>query len=149
HNEQNRHAASRTSFRVATLLIAGRLAAMRGDATPSPDDGLPAGWRERVVAWAAGKERIHEVHFFGSRAKGKQQPESDVDLAYLLTGDEPGDRLAFSICECGGWGAEVAALLGVPVDLQFTDNVDDLAVWAWVREHGQLIYRKPGYPPVE
>jgi predicted nucleotidyltransferase len=113
------------------------------------DDGLPTGWRERVAGWAAGKERIREVHFFGSRAKGEHHDESDVDLAYLLTGDEPGERLAYSICECGGWQAELAALLGVRMDLQFTDNVDDLAVWTWVREHGELIYRKPGCQPVK
>lgn len=111
-------------------------------------DGLEPRWRERVGAWAAGKERIREVHFFGSRAKGSHHEESDVDLAYLLTGDEPGERLAYSICECGGWQAELAVLLGARVDLQFTDNADDLEVWRWVREHGQLIYRKPGSLPV-
>ena len=113
------------------------------------DDSLPTGWRDRVRLWASGKERIHELHLFGSRAKGEFTEVSDVDIAYLLTGNEPGERLAYSICECGSWEAELSEAVGAPVDLQFTDTQDDLQVWNWVREHGQLIYRKRGSGPVE
>jgi|SRR6185369_12976787 len=114
------------------------------------DEGLPIGWRERGAAWAAGKERIHELHHFGSRAKGTFIPgESDVDLAYLLTGEEHGEKLAYSIFECGDCEHELQQVMDVMVDLEFTDNVDDLAVWRWVREHGQLLYRKPRLPPLE
>lgn len=110
------------------------------------DDGLPSGWRQRAAAWAAGKERVHELHLFGSRAKGGHHEGSDVDIAYLLTGDEPGEKLAYSMVEAAGWEAELSEALGEPVDLQFTDYIGSLKVWAWVREHGQLIYRKPGAP---
>ncbi|MGJ8586502.1 MAG: nucleotidyltransferase domain-containing protein, partial [Marinosulfonomonas sp.] len=47
------------------------------------DDGLSADWREEAALWAAGKERIRELHLFGSRAKGDWIPTSDVDLAYV------------------------------------------------------------------
>lgn len=107
-----------------------------------PNDGLPNGWRQRVALWAAGKERVHEIHLFGSRAKGGHHAGSDVDIAYLLTGDEPGEKLAYSIFECNGWEAELREALGLPVDLQFTDDAGNLKVWSWVCEHGQLIYRK-------
>jgi predicted nucleotidyltransferase len=122
---------------------------MRANDTPLPDDGLPAGWRERVAAWAAGKERIYELHLFGSRAKGDFVEESDVDLAYVLTGSDPGEVLAYSICECGGWGAELQALTGLHIQLEMADPDGDMVVWPAVREHGQLIYRKGGYSPVD
>jgi predicted nucleotidyltransferase len=112
------------------------------------DDGLEPGWRERVAQWAAGKERIHELHLFGSRAKGDHVDESDVDLAYVLTGSDPGEVLAYSMFECGDWAAELEALIGAEVHLEFADPATDMVVWPAVREHGQLIYRKPGYLPV-
>ena len=113
------------------------------------NDGLPAGWRELAARWAAGKERIHELHLFGSRAKGTHHEGSDVDLAYLLTGDEPGERLAYSICECRDWARELEALISATVQLELADPLTDKRVWPAVREHGQLIYRKAGYLPVE
>jgi predicted nucleotidyltransferase len=122
---------------------------MRVNATPPPNEGLPAGWHQSVAAWAAGKERIHELHLFGSRAKGDFVAESDVDLAYVLTGSDPGEVLAYSIYECGGWEAELQALTGFRVQLEMADPAGDTVVWPAVREHGQLIYRKPGYLPVD
>ena len=115
----------------------------------NPEDGLYRGWRQRAAEWAATKERIRELHLFGSRAKGEFNEESDTDIAYFLTGDESGEKLAYSICECRGWEAELAAKLNTKVDLQFSDNEEGLKVWDWVREHGQLIYRKPGCMPLE
>jgi predicted nucleotidyltransferase len=113
------------------------------------DDGLEPGWRHRAAAWAAGKERIHELHLFGSRAKGDHAEESDVDLAYVLTGSDRGEVLAFSICECTGWERELQEVIGAPVQLEFAEPLTDMVVWPAVREHGQLIYRKPDYRPVE
>lgn len=113
------------------------------------DDGLPSGWRQQAKTWAATKDRIHELHLFGSRAKGTHHEESDVDLAYILTGDDPGEVLAYSMFECADWAKELAALIGVPIQLELADALTDECVWPAVREHGQLIYRKPGYLPVE
>jgi predicted nucleotidyltransferase len=113
------------------------------------DDGLEPGWRERVAEWAAGKERIHELHLFGSRAKGGHAPGSDVDLAYILTGSDPGEVLAYSICECGDWQHELEGIIRAKVHLELADPVTDLVVWPAVFEHGQLLYRKRGYLPVK
>jgi predicted nucleotidyltransferase len=113
------------------------------------DDGLAEGWRQTAAKWAAGKERIHELHLFGSRAKGDHVEESDVDLAYVLTGSDPGEVLAYSMFECGSWAAELQALIGAEVHLELADPLTDMVVWPAVREHGQLIYRKLGYLPVE
>lgn len=142
--------AALTSFRVATLLMPIRIARVPNDSTPQPtDDGLTSGWRERAAAWAAGKERVLELHLFGSRAKGDHVEESDVDLAYVLTGSDPGEVLAYSMFECGDWAGELEALIDAPVHLELADPMTDIVVWPAVREHGQLIYRKAGYLPVD
>lgn len=128
--------------------MAGRRSAL-GDRRDArlPNDGLFSGWRQRVTIWSSAKGRIRELYLFGSRAKGDFEEHSDVDIAYLITGDEPGEKLAYSICECSGWEAELSEMLGATVDLQFTDTEDDLRVWGWVQDHGQLLYRRAGYPP--
>lgn len=113
------------------------------------DDGLSADWREEAALWAAGKERIRELHLFGSRAKGDWIPTSDVDLAYVLLFDDPGEALAYSIYEAKDWDAELEALIGERVQLELADPGSDMVVWPAVNEHGQLIYRKPGYLPIE
>ena len=118
------------------------------EASSNGSDGLPSGWRDRVSGWAITKERIHELYLFGSRAKGDFAEESDVDLAYVLTGEGPGEVLAYSICECGGWQSELERTIGVTVDLQMASPHEDAVVWPAVREHGQLIYRKSGWSPV-
>jgi uncharacterized protein len=52
-----------------------------------------------------------ELAVFGSRARGEAQPESDVDLLYVLA---PERRLGFSINRLED---ELAELFGHPVDL--------------------------------
>jgi predicted nucleotidyltransferase len=111
------------------------------------DDGLPVGWRNLAANWAAGKERIHELHLFGSRAKGDFLPESDVDLAYVLTGTDPGEVLTYSMFEADDWQNELRKILNALVQLHMADPDTDIVVWPSVREHGQLIYRKVGYLP--
>lgn len=106
------------------------------------------GWRERAAEWGAGKQRLHELHLFGSRAKGDFESESDVDIAYVLTGANPDEVLAYSMLEAEEWEQELRVLLGVPVELHMADPYTDAIVWPAVREHGQLIYRKSGYLPV-
>lgn len=108
------------------------------------DDGLPEGWRERVAHWAAEKGRIRELYLFGSRAKGNFTDRSDVDLAYILTGSDPGEVLAYSIYERAGWEAELQIGFGARAQLHMADPLTDAIAWPAVSEHGQLIYRKPG-----
>lgn len=111
----------------------------------SAADPFPQTWRSIVAHWAIGKERIWEVHLFGSRAKGNHVPGSDADIAVLLLGDDPGETLAYAMFEADSWEAELQKLLPVTVDLQFADRDSDRVVWPSVREHGQLLYRKRDY----
>ena len=109
---------------------------------------MAVGWRRRAADWATGKDRIHELHLFGSRARGDFLEGSDVDIAYVLTGSDPGEVLAYAMYEAVNWEGELADLLGVSVDLQMAEPSTDRVVWPSVEDHGQLIYRKDGYSPV-
>lgn len=109
------------------------------------EDGLPSGWRALAANWAGEKDRIHELHLFGSRARGHFQPDSDVDLAYVLTGSDPGEMLAYSMFEACNWESELQLLLNADVQLHMADPGADAIVWPAVTKHGQLIYLKDGY----
>ena len=58
-----------------------------------------------------GRYGLVELAVFGSRARGAAQPDSDVDLLYVLA---PERRLGFSINQLED---ELAELFGHPVDL--------------------------------
>lgn len=108
----------------------------------------PAEWVESVTKWAASIPEIENVWVFGSRATGvrsykeKPPPLPDFDLAYTLTGDEPGALLALSICEGGKWREHLQAEIPVPVDLQMANPESDERVWPAVLDHGVAIYSR-------
>jgi predicted nucleotidyltransferase len=108
-------------------------------------EAFPDHWRSMVCNWAEPKDRVHEIHLFGSRAKGRHEPASDVDLAILLLGEDPGEALAYWMFEADGWGVELSTLLGAKVDLCLAEPETDEIVWPAVRQYGQLIYRRAGY----
>lgn len=94
---------------------------------------LRTGWRAFLTTAAGSDEQIP------SRAKDDFVNESDVDLAYVLTGSDPGEVLAYSMFECTEWGRELQAIIGAPVQLEMADPLTDTVVWPAVREHGQPI----------
>jgi predicted nucleotidyltransferase len=46
--------------------------------------GLPESWVNGIQQWAASNSSIREVWLFGSRARGNQEDDADVDLALRL-----------------------------------------------------------------
>jgi predicted nucleotidyltransferase len=54
---------------------------------------------------------IAELRVFGSRARGTERPDSDIDVLYTL---KPGRRLGWEIDQ---FADELAELFGRPVDL--------------------------------
>jgi uncharacterized protein len=54
---------------------------------------------------------IAELRVFGSRARGTEQPDSDIDVLYTL---RPGCRLGWEIDQLAD---ELAQIFGRPVDL--------------------------------
>jgi predicted nucleotidyltransferase len=62
---------------------------------------------------AEGSPHIHEVRLFGSRAKGCARPNSDIDLALTLGGNDPGTILGNYFALHRTWQDELTSLLGV------------------------------------
>jgi len=104
------------------------------------DGDLPANWRDAICRWATTHDRIQNIFLFGSRAKGNCEPDSDVDLAIVINGDDAVEKLAYSIYVAQKWRDETSNLLPVAVHLQFAKAVTDIVVWPAVLEHGQLLY---------
>ncbi len=105
--------------------------------------GVEPHWSESIRVWAAGQPLVLEVHAFGSRVRGGYRPNSDLDLALVVDGQDNGERLGNAICLLSGWQAELQAMLPVRVHAQAMFD-DDLVVAPAVRDHGLLIFRRSG-----
>ena len=71
--------------------------------------------RERLLA-ALARHRAHSLRVFGSVARGKDRPDSDVDF---LVDFEPGA----SLLDLVGLKEEFEAVLGRPADVMTADGV--------------------------
>jgi uncharacterized protein len=67
---------------------------------------------ETRLAAICNKYGIAELMVFGSRARGGERPDSDIDVLYAL---RPGRRLGWEIEQLAD---ELAELFGRPVDLE-------------------------------
>jgi predicted nucleotidyltransferase len=98
-------------------------------------------WAEVLRNWACATPEISEVWIFGSRAKGSFRPDSDLDIAIVVGGETPGERLADWISCNKEWKAELQGLLEVRLDLQLGNaEWSDKIVGPSIREHGIRIY---------
>ncbi len=117
-------------------------------AFPRPDfelSGMPNEWLAAIRAWAATRPRIEAIYLFGSRAKHTPRPDSDVDLALLLTLNTSDTDVGYWICEHEKIQAELDALLPVKAHvfpLNYARVEDD--VTPAVFEHGIRIYYAAG-----
>ncbi|NJR80325.1 nucleotidyltransferase family protein [Sphingomonas corticis] len=107
------------------------------------ETGLQPHWSETIRAWATGQPLVLEVHAFGSRVKGGYRTDSDLDLAFVVDGQDEGEQLGNAICLLPAWRAELQALLPVKVHAQSMFD-DDVVVAPAVREHGMLVFRRDG-----
>jgi predicted nucleotidyltransferase len=46
--------------------------------------GISQDDKAAIQAWAAGHSKIEEVWLYGSRARGDNRPDSDIDLAVVM-----------------------------------------------------------------
>lgn len=68
---------------------------------------------DNLRAWLAGRPGVVCAWLFGSRARGSERPDSDVDVALLLD-HEPASTLADSAIAMAG---ELEAAVHLPVDV--------------------------------
>jgi predicted nucleotidyltransferase len=111
-----------------------------------PTDAIPnemPHWSSLIVNWAERQPLVLEVHAFGSRVKGGYRPDSDLDLAFVVDGQDEGERLGNAICLLPTWRGELQALLPVTVHAQAMFD-DDQVVAPAVRDHGLTVFRREG-----
>ncbi len=89
---------------------------------------------EREARALAEREGLAAVFLFGSWARGRQRPDSDVDLALL--GTAALDPLALF-----DWAAGLESILGRPVDLVDLRSASPILARQVLR-HGSCVVRK-------
>jgi predicted nucleotidyltransferase len=101
-------------------------------------------WVQMIIDWAASKPEIAELYLYGSRVKGTNRDDSDLDVAILIEGED-GLKLATWIIEGRLWAEELDALLDVEIHLEAMNEGDNNVLPA-VRDHGLKLYSKPSPP---
>lgn len=87
-----------------------------------------------VRGWASGEPLVRRVYLYGSRAKGTQRPDSDIDLAVLfrpdplLVREQGGDmwQARYFTWEDNSprWKNALSSLFPVPVHLEAPSRTD-------------------------
>lgn len=55
--------------------------------------GLRPHWSAAIGEWAGRQPLVIEIYAFGSRVKGGYRPDSDLDLAFVVDGQDDGESL--------------------------------------------------------
>ena len=86
---------------------------------------------------------VRRVWVFGSRARGAERPDSDIDVA-VEHDAMPGDSDAFTtaICEAETWHNELAPHLSAPLDLESYISGITTTVQAGLDASSVLVYER-------
>jgi predicted nucleotidyltransferase len=103
---------------------------------------------DAIVAWADAIPRIRRVWLFGSRAKGTNRPDSDINIAVEV---EPvvdsEETLVVWAANSPKWKAQLQEKLTMPVDLEWFDpDGSTPKVRGALRESSVLIYERACVP---
>lgn len=90
-----------------------------------------------------GDERILVAYLFGSKARGLQTPESDTDVAVLLS-EPPEDTLEYYL----GLVDRLSSVMGSPVDLVFLNDAP-LLLRHQVIKYGRVLFSRDEAARVE
>ena len=93
-------------------------------------------WISGLQNWAAHNDSVRELWLFGSRAKGTSRPESDVDIALMLTPDT--SAMMNYNDSFDEWKDELRAIVGRDVSVEAIGPGSD----AIVRASGELLWRR-------
>lgn len=95
-----------------------------------------------VAAWAETQPHVVKVWLFGSRVRGTERPDSDIDIAVEVR-RQSGDTSAWTtfIFEKDGLRASIQPLVPVPVQLEwYGGEVETPTIHAALQESSMLVY---------
>lgn len=103
-----------------------------------PDTDIQA-----IRRWAESQPIIKRVWLFGSRVRGTERPDSDLDIA-VEHDSLPGDSDAFTtaISEVGNWRAQLQPQVSLTIDLQSYIPGITPTIEAGLNDSSQLVYQK-------
>lgn len=96
-----------------------------------------------VSEWAKEKAQIKKVLFFGSRVKGTELPDTDIDVAIQLNPniDESGGLATWMNC-CDEWRSELSELLPYKVQMEWDNGRGTRVIEKGLSEASLLVYEK-------
>jgi len=103
-----------------------------------------------VAAWAVKHPLVGKAWVFGSRARGEERDDSDIDIAIELDlseaeGADESGGMATWMFECGSWRSELGSLLPLPIDLQQFMGAKTPIIRSAIKRSGVLAHRKRGF----
>ncbi len=104
---------------------------------------IPTQWIEAIRAWAERNENILQVYLFGSRVRGDNRNDSDLDIAVLIASSRSNTALGRWVALADSWAAELQEKLPIQIDLQLGNTELSTSVVApAVSDHGLLIFER-------
>jgi len=104
---------------------------------------IPSTDLEAIRSWAASVPVVSRVWIFGSRARGTQRTDSDLDIAVehgAMSGDS--DAFTTSMSELENWRAQLQPLLSIRIDLQSQIPGLTHTIQSGLDESSVLIYQR-------
>ena len=95
--------------------------------------------QDAIIAWADRTPLILSVYLFGSRAKDTSRPDSDADLALVISDDAPAEAF---IAWAEDWRIELREATGLLVDLQVMAGEVTPRVTKYVADSRVLLFRR-------
>lgn len=102
---------------------------------------------EILSEWAKGKPLVKRIFLFGSRVRGDNRPDSDIDIAVELDpvafqcADDSGG-LATWMFETQGWKGALQKLIPIPVQLERYHPNQTPTVASGLERSSTLVYEK-------
>lgn len=104
---------------------------------------VPQLWIDIIGTWAACNKNVLKVYLFGSRVKGNDHIDSDLDIAVVVADSTSNTALGRWFALADSWAEELQANLPVKIDLQLGNaDLSTSVVAPAVADHGMLIFER-------